>query len=242
MIHRVTPLEASKSVAGSLPAEPAPAAGSVTLAGWDLVRTDRSDWQVRLLARMGLPALSTPATPPRGGSAPPGAGEPAPSRLPGGKASPTQSPLSPEATRLERAIKSGLAALPASDAQRYGRLLASALDIAHPHRQVTILKMLEANVAGAARLQVSNRLPQTLWGTLVNMSMRNGFDDSVAKLAAHKATQLLTLHATIMALPAPLASVYEALLHDIVSNRDNDRRDALLRRMTRQVAACIDRE
>ena len=242
MIHRVIPLEASNSVAESLPAEPVPAALLAANVSWDSIRMGRRDWQARLVARMGLPSLSTPAAPPRNASAPAGAAEFTASRLPGSRASPTNSLLSPEAIRLERAIKSGLAALPASDARRYGRLLANAGDVAHPHRQVTILKMLEAIVAGAARLHVGKPLPQTLWATLANTSMRTGFDDSVAKLAEHKATQLVALRATIMALPAPLASDYERLLHEIVSNHDGDHRDALLQRMTHQIAARPDQK
>lgn len=143
---------------------------------------------------------------------------------------------------LEDSIRATLPALPAAEASRYRRLLDNTLRAANPARQSALLKMLEANVRTAVAHQDAALSQATGWQSFVKTSVNVHFQGSVASMAKAKEEQLLSLQMDILKLPTDLATGYQTLLRAILATKGAAKRDALLTRMAKQVAARADPE
>lgn len=138
---------------------------------------------------------------------------------------------------LENTIRTALPGLAGAEASRFQRLLDNTLRAGDPARQTMLLQVLEANVRTAVAQQ-STALPQaTVWHSLAKTSVNVHFQGSVASMSKAKEEQLLRLQLDIQKLPLELATGYRTLLRDILASKGAAKRDALLNRMARQVAA-----
>ena len=138
---------------------------------------------------------------------------------------------------LEDAVRAALPGLGSDEASRFERLLGHALRAGDPARQTMLLKMLEANVRTVVAQRGAALLPATVWQSLAQTSVNVHFQGSVASMLKAKEAQLLRLQQDIQKLPPSLAAGYQTLLRDILASKGAAKRDALLGRMARQVAA-----
>lgn len=138
---------------------------------------------------------------------------------------------------LEDAVRAALPGLGSDEASRFERLLGHALRAGDPARQTMLLKMLEANVRTVVAQRGAALLPATVWQSLAQTSVNVYFQGSVASMLKAKEAQLLRLQQDIQKLPPSLAAGYQTLLRDILASKGAAKRDALLGRMARQVAA-----
>ena len=99
-----------------------------------------------------------------------------------------------------------------------------------------LLKMLEASVR-TATAQQAGPSQISVWQTLARTSVNVHFQGSVASMAKAREAQLMQLQRDIDQLPPRLATGYQSLLRDILASKSAAKRDALLNRVARQVAA-----
>ena len=156
-----------------------------------------------------------------------------------GQPAATQVGAAGPAKQLEETIRAALPTLSAAEASRYQRLLDNTLRASDPARGA-LLKMLEANVRSAVARQSAAPPQATVWQSFAKTSVNVQFQGNVESMSRAREEQLLRLQEDIRKLPADIATGYQSLLRDILATSGAAKRDAMLTRMARQVAARSD--